>query len=115
MTIGERVLELVHKKNMTQKEFSEATGIPQSTMSSWKGKKQNPSLDKLQVICDVLDVDPYFLISGTERNGSLNLDYVTVYRDEEDYDLVLEYHKLDQDSRNRVMGYIRALQDIQSK
>ena len=38
MTIGERVLELVHKNKMTQKEFSERTGIPQSTMSSWNIK-----------------------------------------------------------------------------
>ena len=59
MTIGERVLDLVYQKDMTQKEFSEKTGIPQSTMSSWRGKKQNPSLDKLKVICDTLQVDPY--------------------------------------------------------
>ena len=82
MTIGERVLELVHRKNMTQKEFSELTGIPQSTMSSWRGKKQNPSLDKLKIICDTLKIDPYFLISGAESNESLNNDYLAVYRGE---------------------------------
>ena len=80
MTIGERVLDLVHEKGMTQKEFSDRTGIPQSTMSSWKGKRQNPSIDKLKVICDVLNVDPYYLISGTESNENLNNDYVLVYK-----------------------------------
>ena len=78
MTIGERVIELVRERGMTQKEFSERTGIPQSTMSSWKGKKQNPSIDKLKVICDVLKVDPYYLMAGTESNEALNNDYVTV-------------------------------------
>ena len=112
MTIGERVLDLVHKKNMTQKEFSERTGIPQSTMSSWRGKKQNPSMNKLQVICDTLEVDPYYLISGTEMNESLNSDYVTVYRDDEEYDLMIEFRKLDRDCRNRLMGYLRALVDM---
>ena len=112
MTIGERVLELVHKKNMTQKEFSEKTGIPQSTMSSWKGKKQNPSMNKLQVICDTLDVDPYFLISGTVTNENLKNEYLTVYREDEEYQLMVDFRKLDQNSRNRVMGYVRALQDV---
>ena len=111
MTIGERVLQLVHDKGMTQKEFSEKTGIPQSTMSSWKGKKQNPSIDKLRVICDTLGVDPYYLVSATESNESLNSDYITVYRKDEEYNLLVEYRKMNRDSRNRLLGYIYALNE----
>lgn len=113
MTIGERVLELVHEKGMTQKEFSEKTGIPQSTMSSWKGKKQNPSIDKLKVICDTLNVDPYFLISASEMNESVNNDYLMVYRNDEEYDLLVEYRKLDRANRVRLTGYIDALSQMQ--
>lgn len=111
MTIGERVLQLVHDNGMTQKEFSEKTGIPQSTMSSWKGKKQNPSIDKLKVICDVLRVDPYYLISGSESNETLNNDYLTVYRKDEEYELLIEYRKMDRDRRNRLLGYMCALNE----
>ena len=111
MTIGERVIELVRERGMTQKEFSERTGIPQSTMSSWKGKKQNPSIDKLKVICDVLKVDPYYLMAWTESNEALNNDYVTVYKKEEEYKLLIEYRKLDRDRKNRLLGYIEALQE----
>ena len=111
MTIGERVLELVHDRGMTQKEFSEKTGIPQSTMSSWKGKKQNPSIDKLKVICDTLGVDPYYLISGSEGNESLNNDYVTVYRMDEEYEFLVEYRKMDRRSRDRLLGYVHALNE----
>ena len=111
MTIGERILEIIHEKDMTQKEFSEKTGIPQSTLSSWKGKKQNPSMDKLKVICDVLNMDPYYLISGAESNEMLNNDYIAIYRGDEGYDLMIQYQKLNQDNRNRLMGYLRALQD----
>ena len=115
MTIGERVLNLVHEKGMTQKEFSERTGIPQSTMSSWKGKKQNPSIDKVKVICNVLDIDPMFLVSGTESNERLNSDYITVYREDEEYDLMIEYRKLGIDSRNRLLGYLHALLEESAK
>ena len=111
MTIGERVLELVHEKGMTQREFSDRTGIPQSTMSSWKGKRQNPSIDKLKVICDVLNVDPFFLISGSESNEALNNEYLRVYRKDEEYELLIEYRKLNRDFRNRLKGYMTALSE----
>ena len=112
MTIGERVLNLVHERGMTQKEFSKRTGIPESTMSSWKGKKQNPSIDKLQVICDVLKVDPYYILSGTEGKETLNTDYVTVYKSDDEYQVLIEYRKLDNDRKNRLQGYMSALRDI---
>ena len=112
MTIGERILEIIHQNGMTQKEFSDKTGIPQSTLSSWKGKKQNPSMDKLKVICDVLKVDPYYIISGAESNEMVKDDYIAVYRGEEEYNLMIEYQKLNKDNRRRLMGYLRALQDM---
>lgn len=111
MTIGERVLKIVHDKGMTQKEFSEKTGIPQSTMSSWKGKKQNPSIDKVKIICDVLEIDPLFLVSGAESNEKLNNDYIMVYREDEEYDLMIEYRKLDNNCKNRLLGYLHALSE----
>lgn len=111
MTIGERVLVLIHEKGMTQKAFSEKTGIPQSTMSSWKTKKQNPGIDKLKVICDVLEVDPLYLVSGTVSNENLNNDYLMVYQKDDEYKLLLEYRKLDKDAQNRLLGYLSALKD----
>ncbi|MBQ6093976.1 MAG: helix-turn-helix transcriptional regulator [Lachnospiraceae bacterium] len=115
MTIGERVLELVHESGMTQKEFSEKTGIPQSTMSSWKGKKQNPSIDKLKVICDTLKVDPYYLISASETNESLNDDNIIVYKKDEEFQVLVEFRKLDRDCRNRLLGYINGLSESMKK
>ena len=113
MTIGERVLELIHEKNMTQNAFSVQTGIPQSTMSSWKGKRQNPSIDKLKIICDTLEVDPYYLISATENRSMLNNDYIIVYRKDEEYDVLIEYRKLNKGSRCRLKGYMDALMEEQ--
>ena len=41
MTISERIFELLDKRGMSQKEFSEKTGIAQSSISDWKKKKTN--------------------------------------------------------------------------
>ena len=43
MTISDRVFEGLHEIHMTQKEFSEATGIEPSTISEWKSKRTNPT------------------------------------------------------------------------
>ncbi|HBA49790.1 MAG TPA: hypothetical protein DCZ91_18740, partial [Lachnospiraceae bacterium] len=42
MIISERIFELMDKKNVSRKRFSEETGIAQSTISDWKRKKTNP-------------------------------------------------------------------------
>ena len=39
MTIGDRIFERLSEIGITQKEFSEKTGISQSTISEWKSKR----------------------------------------------------------------------------
>ncbi len=66
MTISERIFELIKERGYTQKEFSKRTGIAESTISDWKKKGTNPVSDKILIICKVLEVSPYFLLSGSE-------------------------------------------------
>ena len=41
---------------MSQKQFSEETGISQSTISEWKSKHTNPTSEKIMIICKVIRV-----------------------------------------------------------
>ena len=107
MTIGERILNLIHEKGMTQKEFSALTGIPQSTMSSWKSRNQVPGMDKLQIICDVLDIDPYHLLSGAE--GETKTGFIRVYETDIEYEIIEGFRKLDDARKNRLLRYLHAL------
>ena len=54
MTISERIFELLALRGMSQKNFSDATGIPQSTISDWRKKNTNPASDKIMIICHTL-------------------------------------------------------------
>ena len=69
MTISERIFDLLEERGMTQKEFSELTGIAQSSISDWKRKKTNPVSEKILIICEVLKVTPYELLGGTDGEG----------------------------------------------
>ncbi len=68
MTISERIFELIRERGYSQKEFSKKTGIAESTISDWKKKGTNPVSDKILIICEVLEVSPYYLLSGVENN-----------------------------------------------
>ncbi|MCR5404206.1 MAG: helix-turn-helix transcriptional regulator [Butyrivibrio sp.] len=47
MTISDRIFEKLKERNMSQKRFSEETGISQSTISEWKSKRTNPTSEKI--------------------------------------------------------------------
>lgn len=109
MLISDRIFQILKEKSITQKEFSEKTGIPQSTISDWKGKKLNPASDKIMVICKVLEISPSELLAeaSVERG---NTDVMTLQKDSEDYMLLEQIRSLSEESRYRLMGYLEALQ-----
>lgn len=109
MLIGERIFKWLEEKKMSQKEFSERTGISQSTISDWKHKKTNPTADKLTVICDVLQISLYELLSDTQGKELRKLDYMIVEKDSEDYKILEQFHTLGEQEKNRLRGYMEAL------
>ena len=111
MTISEKVFELLDSKGISQKEFSSATGIPQSTISDWRKKKTNPASDKILIICDFLDVSPYQLLSNVKEEGTRTnkMSYRIVVEGTEEDQLIEAYEGLDAKARARVLGYIEAI------
>ena len=117
MTISERIFERLTQLSMTQKEFSEKTGIRQSTISEWKKNKTNPSSDKILAICKTLDVTPEWLLSGVDPVASRgkNLEYYVVDINTDSGKLVVEFNKLDKSYRDRILGYVEAFSGMMSE
>ena len=115
MTISERVFYRLKEIGMSQKEFSEHTGIAPSTISEWKSKKTNPTSEKIMLICNVLKVTPEWLLSGADNTGSKGnkLNLIVVDRTTEIGEVVTTYNELDKASRDRLLGYMKALKDNQ--
>ncbi|MBO5509366.1 MAG: helix-turn-helix transcriptional regulator [Lachnospiraceae bacterium] len=85
MLISEKIFVILKEKKMTQKEFSEKTGIPQSTISDWKGKKVNPAADKIMDICKVLNMSADELLSDGET------DYIMIDKQTQEYRIIEEF------------------------
>ena len=113
MTISQKILYILDTKGITQKEFSIATGIPQSTISDWRKKNTNPSSDKILAICDALDITPYELLSNVKEEGnrSNKVGYRIIVEGTEEDMLIDAYEELDEKARGRLLGYIEALKN----
>ena len=111
MTISNRIFERLRQIHMSQKQFSIETGISQSTISEWKSKKTNPTSEKIMQICDVLDVTPEWLLSGAENTGNRGneLPRYVVDRDSEIGEIIYTYNRLEEQQRQRLLGYVMAL------
>ena len=77
MTVGQRIFELLKQKGMTQKEFSERTGIATTTISDWRKKNTNPGSDKILLICAALEVTPEYLLSGVSEDSHRIIECLT--------------------------------------
>ena len=114
MLISERIFRYLVEKDLSQVEFSLRTGISQSTISDWKRKGTNPSADKIMIICSVLDISPYELLTGTENTKHkeyIQPDSVVVDRQSKEYHLLRTYRNLAPEAQMRVEGYVQALSD----
>lgn len=111
MTISERIFEMLKERRLSQKEFAERTGIAQSTISDWKNKKTNPASDKIMVICDILEITPYELLLGTDDSKFRQVERIVINKDSKEYQILLEFEKLDKDAKQRALGYVQALSE----
>ena len=108
--ISEKIFELILRNGMTQKEFSEETGISQSTISDWKRKGTNPSADKILKICEVLKVTPYELLGENETERNAGNPEMSAGSETEK--IILEgFRNLSDRKKERILGYLAALQE----
>lgn len=109
MIISERIFGMLKERGMSQKEFSIHTGISQSTISDWKTKKTNPASDKIMVICDVLEISPYELLTETEGGGAKKAEYVIVDKASQDYVLLETYRNMPEEEKDKLVAYAKAM------
>ena len=114
MTIRDRIFEKLEELDMTQKEFSEKTGIPQTTVSDWKKKRTNPTAEKILIICKVLNVTPEWLLSGIEVNGTRSnpVDWYVIDSKTEAGYLIETYNACDSRGQARLLAYALGLKDM---
>lgn len=116
MTVSERILKVLKERNMTQAEFAKQVGIATSTISEWKKRKTNPSVDKIMDICNVLQITPGQLLTG---KGIEDEEKIAASSPESrftpyDIQLIEDYHGLKEEQQRRLVAYMEALKQLES-
>jgi len=113
MTIRDRIFDRLDELGMTQKEFSEKTGIPQSTVSDWRKKRTNPASEKIMVICKTLNVDIEWLLCGVEGSGDRSgpQSWYAIDLETDCGRLVADFNSMDKARQARLLGYAEALKE----
>lgn len=70
MRIGGKIKALRKQKGISQKSLAEQSNISYSFLSDIEKERSNPSFDKLQRICSVLNVDSSYFLGSTINEGA---------------------------------------------
>ncbi len=116
MIVSERIIKVLKERNMTQAEFAKQVGISTSTISEWKKRKTNPTVDKIMDICYVLQITPEQLLTG---KGIEDEKEIAMASPENrftpgDVKMIEDYHNLNEDLQKRLMAYMEALTKIEN-
>ena len=78
-TFGERILELLHKKGMTQKELAIIIGVTEATMSRYVKDSRVPRGEIVANIATALQTTSDYLLDK-EESADLKNDYPQIQR-----------------------------------
>lgn len=115
--IGERIGMLIETLNMKKVRFAERLKIDQSYVTQLTSGKRNPSDRTISDICREFNVREEWLRNGT---GEMFLDFTedeftkaaaTLSNDAFVRSLIIEYWKLDEDSKKLFRDFIHRLSD----
>lgn len=115
MTVSERIIKVIKERNMTQAEFAKQVGIATSTVSEWKKKKTNPTVEKIMDICSVLQITPEQLLTGKgieDEEDIANTCPESKFT-LQDIRIIEDYHSLKEKQQKRLIAYMDALKKIE--
>lgn len=74
MYIGSKLKNLRKDKKLSQRKLADRTGISYSFLSDIENERSNPSFDKLNTICKVLNVEPSYFLMDKESGEEVQKD-----------------------------------------
>lgn len=63
----QRIVTLLKEKELKKSDLCKHLGINNSTMANWQSRNTDPPSKYIIPICEFLDVSPYYLLTGSER------------------------------------------------
>lgn len=75
---GDKVLELLEEKNISQKEFAKSLNIAQTTLNGYIKNRRQPDFTTIKSIAYLLGVSTDYLLDYHEGSNSLSLQELSL-------------------------------------
>lgn len=99
MSIIERLLLILDRKNYKMSELCTFLNINTSTMANWKTRNTDPPAKYLIPICEFLDVSLKYLLTGEEQKNSPSSSQLN----ENESELLNQFKTLDKEGQTSVL------------
>lgn len=103
MTIGNRVLQILDKKGLNQKDLADYLHTSPSTVNGWKGTK-SPKSDYIIPICEFLGVSANYLLTGEDSSVIETFDPI-------EQEIMSLVHQLPRAGKEKVRIFITGLNE----
>lgn len=103
LCIIDNIIAILKKKRLTQADLCAYIGINTSTMTTWKNRKTDPPAKYIIHICEFLDVSPYLLLSGEEKESS------SPQLSDDQQRLLQMYSMLSDMEKGEILGELKAI------
>lgn len=100
MDVLSRITELRTERNWTMYKLAKEAGIPQSTLSTWYQKNLMPPVDKLELICNAMNIT---LAAFFSSGSSIELT-------EQQKEILSAWVSLNLEQRQSIINLINAFQ-----
>ncbi len=80
MELWERIVKARTTAGISQTQVCLALGVEQSEVEAWERGEKEPSIAQMNMLCQVLGVDPEFLLTGNDRVGKFTRTYTVVVK-----------------------------------
>lgn len=105
MCIIDNILSILKEKGLKQVDLCDYIDINTSTLTTWKNRKTDPPAKYIIRICEFLDISPYLLLTGKEKNSPA--EQLTA----DEQRLLTYYNKLSDFDKGVVLGRAEQLAD----
>lgn len=78
MTFGERLLELLEERDISQKKFASALNIAPTTLNGYIKNRSQPDFELVKTIADMLNVSTDFLLDYKGQGVDLSVKELSV-------------------------------------
>ena len=109
MKIIERMFQIMNIKKIKSVEIADSLGIRKSVISSWKTRICNPPSEYIVRICELLDVDVMYFLTGKECYSHLPFDAISSNLPTEEEKIIKLYHSLNEKNQAKIEGMLELL------